>query len=1073
MRSLLVLAVVWGTLVSASWCALEFDAAVSRRTLGRVCELLGCTSCDDACVGRRDATTLVVADAWLWRLDALVPAPAIVNCSFVMPDEDPPLGDSLVLFLFPGGGDTARRVSLWSRAFPACSFTLLPAPSAVYSRGCTWEQLRPIHGSIMMARARHRAKPAGLSAGTGRAPPALQNRWSVNRAGLPVDGTGQVIGTIDTGASLASCYLRDHVEPSPSYFSCGVTGAPPPTSTPTSNPTARKVVQYVRSTEAGSACGVAGDTAGHGTHTAGTLAGDPLCASTCPDGMGDFSGVARRAKLAVFDAGPDSQGYLVLPDDISLAYAWATRAGAAVHSDSWGADSGGYYSDLDYTTDAWMAQNPEALVVAAAGNNGDDPDSPFVQSPGLSKNALTVGAAYSSADARTPVFCGSLAYAVNPSACAAIGSHPEGATVDFSARGSRSGAGRIKPDVMAPGDVVWSALNVNQCGQRRSSGAPFWDKYDLQPMMGTSMATPIVAGLAALVRQYFSDGFYPCNTSSASRAWPFVSSALVRAVLVLAAEAASPALPRGYGSLVRLNALLSGGEGGVRVLGGASPQLAMTGAVHVYTLCATSSTVRAALAWTDPPSFVNDPTSGLLVNDLDLVAVVGSAARLGNGFRDSVSTLEALVLTNVPVGATVTIQVLARRVLGLDPQSYALVVSGADPSCGANSTACPATTPTLRSTVVSDVALVVDSLTGYAVLVAQGVLGSGATQAFELQVVGPDGVYYASVPSDVPPDTLCGVPSYDWPYGPFVVLRGGPVSATLSLSFSATPSGRMYWRSQRVYYCANRTGSVWEDVTTSTCVERTQPESDAPVRVCGRGPANGTYVLVDVHDESRWDVECATGGWSGCTCKVPHRWGYWGYAPVAFAVFGGAQFLAVVYVDSQPGGSSGDFAGLALAVAAFGRFSYEPAAVLLALTCIPILLVVVPIRVHKAEPFYLVGGVALAIAASVLELTLGEGEDPSVALAVLVVPAAIALVPPALALGKIINVPQTAFEVPAALVFAGAGAASLQPALVYATMALVLIAPLRQDTGLVLPCLCALLCAFVYLFAPCSDWPWK
>ena len=49
--------------------------------------------------------------------------------------------------------------------------------------------------------------------------------------------------------------------------------------------------------------------------------------------------------------------------------------------------------------------------------------------------------------------------------------------------------------------------------------------------MGTSMATPLVAGSAALVREYFLRGFYPSGQASAGGGFA-PSGALVKAVLI-------------------------------------------------------------------------------------------------------------------------------------------------------------------------------------------------------------------------------------------------------------------------------------------------------------------------------------------------------------------------------------------------------------------------------------------------------------------------------------------------------------------------------------------------------------
>ena len=48
---------------------------------------------------------------------------------------------------------------------------------------------------------------------------------------------------------------------------------------------------------------------------------------------------------------------------------------------------------------------------------------------------------------------------------------------------------------------------------------------------GTSMATPIAAGNAALVQQYFQEGWYPTGTATAANAI-LPSAALIKAVLL-------------------------------------------------------------------------------------------------------------------------------------------------------------------------------------------------------------------------------------------------------------------------------------------------------------------------------------------------------------------------------------------------------------------------------------------------------------------------------------------------------------------------------------------------------------
>ena len=62
--------------------------------------------------------------------------------------------------------------------------------------------------------------------------------------------------------------------------------------------------------------------------------------------------------------------------------------------------------------------------------------------------------------------------------------------------------GRIKPDVVAPGVTVSAG----------KSSKP--DECTQSVLHGTSMATPLVGGGAAIVRQYFLEGWYPTGTSN-------------------------------------------------------------------------------------------------------------------------------------------------------------------------------------------------------------------------------------------------------------------------------------------------------------------------------------------------------------------------------------------------------------------------------------------------------------------------------------------------------------------------------------------------------------------------------
>lgn len=74
----------------------------------------------------------------------------------------------------------------------------------------------------------------------------------------------------------------------------------------------------------------------------------------------------------------------------------------------------------------------------------------------------------------------------------------------FSSRGPTTD-GRFKPDISSVGEHV---LSVNSQGYASQPNWCFNPPSSIKSMDGTSMATPITSGSAALIRQYFQDGFY-------------------------------------------------------------------------------------------------------------------------------------------------------------------------------------------------------------------------------------------------------------------------------------------------------------------------------------------------------------------------------------------------------------------------------------------------------------------------------------------------------------------------------------------------------------------------------------
>lgn len=197
------------------------------------------------------------------------------------------------------------------------------------------------------------------------------------------------------------------------------------------------------------------DRRGHGTHTASTVGGSGAASD------GKEKGVAPGADLAVgkvlSDEGFGSESQII------AGMEWAAKEiDAKIVSMSLGSQEASDGTDPMAQAVNTLSEETGALFVVAAGNTGA-PTS--IGSPGAADSALTVGAVDSADQA---------AY--------------------FTSAGPRLGDQALKPDLSAPGVEILAA---------RSSLAE--GDGDYIRMSGTSMATPHVAGAAALLAQQHPD----------------------------------------------------------------------------------------------------------------------------------------------------------------------------------------------------------------------------------------------------------------------------------------------------------------------------------------------------------------------------------------------------------------------------------------------------------------------------------------------------------------------------------------------------------------------------------------
>ena len=412
-----------------------------------------------------------------------------------------------------------------------------------------------------------------------------------------VRGQGIILSTTDTGLNLGHDMFRDPALP---------------VTAPGIWPAHRKVVAF-KLMQGPSGTADPGENPYHGSHVNGTVAGN----DSATGGTSYYDGMSKDARLYFVDLTTAGGSFVIGTDFTSL---WDTVYSGRGLPDSlrpikqqsgswrWG-NSSGTYLIQDACTDAFIWAHKDFMNIMAAGN---EYSARTIGNPGIAKNVLTVGATQNGTSSNV--------------------------IADFSSRGPTQD-NRTKPNIMAPGDGIYSAENTGSNGY--------------QSMSGTSMATPGVNGTIGLLRCYLAQGYYPTGAPVPADRFGYISSALLRSMAMVSGDPnigayVIPSYDIGWGRIDAESVLYF--PGNTRRLMLVDDTLGVaTGEFKELEFRVTASIpLRVCLAWSDTAAAPS--ANPVLVNDLNLrlVAPNGTEYR-GNKYTSGQSTANPTTWDNVNV----------------------------------------------------------------------------------------------------------------------------------------------------------------------------------------------------------------------------------------------------------------------------------------------------------------------------------------------------------------------------------------------------------------------------------------
>lgn len=395
----------------------------------------------------------------------------------------------------------------------------------------------------------------------------------------------------------------------------------------------------------------------HGTFSAGNAAGEDVNNDALSATPNANNGNAPRARLThgnLSDLDLNAGGGTSVFNYLSQAKA----DGAFIHTNSWDPKNTNNYTQLSADVDRFTWENEDHLVIFGPDNAGP------IRPGSNAKNVLVVNATLQAPNQNT------------------FRSGVTQFTLD----------GRRKPDVMAPGGPINSADGGTACGTQTSGG--------------TSFAAPSVAGGAAMVRQYYTEGWYPSGTRQPHHRFTptgnLLKATIANATVDVTGIAGYPGAAgtgEGWGRVLLDDGLYFAGDARNLVVWDvrkASGIFSGESRTHTFTVAGNAQPLKVTLVWSEPNAPANtaagpaDAAGSLTINDLDLTVTAPDGVTTFNGndintatgqsipnggTADGLNVLEQVVLAS-PAAGTYTVTVAeGANGIAQGPSGYALVVT--------------------------------------------------------------------------------------------------------------------------------------------------------------------------------------------------------------------------------------------------------------------------------------------------------------------------------------------------------------------------------------------------------------